>query len=110
MKMCLMIASVVAFGLASVVSSEAADAPQETRIAIKGMHCPACAKKVRLKLKAMTRVKSAQVDPKTGVATVVAAEGKELSPRALWEAVEKAGYQPTELTGPSGEFKEKPTE
>ncbi len=65
--------------------------------------------KVTKKLQAVPNVKSASVDPEKGSAVVVTADGKELSPKAVWEAVEGAGYQPTELKGPAGTFKTKPT-
>ena len=41
-------------------------------------------------------------------AFVTAQQSREPSPRALWEAVEQAGFQPVEMSGPGGTFREKP--
>jgi len=86
----------------------AADSKTETFITIEGMHCAGCAKKVARKLEAVKRVASVKVDAKTGIATVVPAKTKTVSPKSLWEAVEAASYKPTKLTGPSGTFTKKP--
>jgi copper chaperone CopZ len=86
----------------------AGEMPSETTVKIEGMHCVVCAKKVTKKLTSVSNVKSANVDPEKGIAVITSLEGKELSPKALWEAVETAGYKPTELKGPAGTFKSKP--
>ena len=39
---------------------------------------------------------------------VHAKAGQAVSPRGLWEAVERAGYAPTRLEGPNGVFTSKP--
>src|SRR5262249_43948091 len=41
-------------------------------------------------------------------AVVMPKPGQAVSPRALWEAVEKAGKTPTKLEGPSGTFTARP--
>ena len=82
--------------------------PQTTAIHVDDMHCPACAKKIVTKLQTVEGVASANANVEAGEA-IVAPNGKaKLSPRALWEAVEAAGYTPTKLVGPSGAFTEKP--
>jgi len=86
----------------------AADSTGQTTISIDGMHCAGCAKSVAKKLRSVKAVATAEVDVKTGKATVVAAKGQVPSPRLLWEAVEAAGYKPTALTGPAGTFQTKP--
>jgi hypothetical protein len=47
---------------------------------------------------------------KTHTATVTPEKGKQPSPLALWEAVEKAGFNPIKLIGPAGIFEAKPKE
>ena len=89
-------------------SGAADDTKLVTSISIEGLHCAACAKKVEGKLKTIKEVATVKIDVKVGIATVTPKVDKSLSPRALWEAVEKAGYTPTELVGPSGTFTEKP--
>jgi len=61
------------------------------------------------KLNGVSHVKSASVDHEQAAALIVPIDGKEISPKALWEAVEATGYKPTELKGPSGTFKKKPS-
>ena len=109
MKDSAVVASVLAWMMAYAAIGSAAETPSSTVVSIKGMHCVSCANKVTKKLLAVPNVKSASVDPEKGSAIVVTADGKELSPKAVWEAVEGAGYQPTELKGPAGTFKTKPT-
>jgi len=80
-----------------------------TVVSIKGMHCVSCAKKVTKKLQAVTNAKTVKTDAEKGEALIVAVEGKSISPKSIWEAVEATGYKPTELKGPDGTFKTKPT-
>ena len=87
--------------------ARAAD-PIQTTISVTGMHCVACASKVAGNLKAIGGVQGAEVSAEKSVAVVTAKANAALSPRALWEAVEKAGYKPTKIVGPSGTFTSKP--
>ena len=93
--------------LFSANTASAAD-PPPTTISVQGMHCVACASKVAGNLQAVAGVQKAQVDADKAVAVVTAKSSVVLSPRALWEAVEKAGYKPTKLVGPAGTFTAKP--
>jgi Cu+-exporting ATPase len=101
------------FAIASAVLSltgnlvHAAD-PPTTTISVQGMHCAGCASKVGGKLKAVAGVSDADVDAAKAIAVVTAKPNAAPSPRALWEAVEKAGYKPTKLVGPAGTFVAKP--
>jgi copper chaperone CopZ len=82
--------------------------PQTTAVYVDDMHCPACAKKIVTKLQTVEGVASVNADVGAGQAIVTPNGKAKLSPRALWEAVETAGYTPTKLVGPSGAFTEKP--
>jgi hypothetical protein len=53
-------------------------------------------------------VAKVQTNVKAKIATVTPAPETVLSPRALWEAVEIAGKEPTVLEGPTGKFTDKP--
>lgn len=86
---------------------EAAD-PYFATISVQGMHCAGCAAKVTRKLQAVAGVEKAQVNAVEGTAIVSAKADAAPSPRDLWEAIEKAGYKPTRLVGPTGTFTVKP--
>lgn len=79
-----------------------------TTIHIQGMSCAGCAAKVSRELQAVPGVASAQADAAKALAQITAQTNATPSPKALWEAVEKAGYKPTKLVGPNGTFTEKP--
>lgn len=87
---------------------EKADAAA-TKIAVDGMTCAGCAKTVGKAVSAVEGVESAVADVKTKTLTVTAKKGASPSPRAMWEAVEKAGYAPTRIEGAAGTFDKKPT-
>ena len=59
-------------------------------------------------LSAVPGVRSVKTDIETKTARLTPQKPKGPSPRALWEAVEKAGVKPIKLTGPDGEFTQKP--
>ena len=82
--------------------------PTMTTIDVQGMHCAACASKITRNLEAVSGVRTAKVDADKALAVISSAADQAPSPRALWEAVEKAGYKPTRLAGPSGTFTAKP--
>lgn len=80
-----------------------------SKIAVDGMTCAGCAKAVGKAVAAVEGVESAVADVKTKTLTVVAKKGAAPSPKAMWEAVEKAGYTPTRIQGAAGTFDRKPT-
>jgi len=82
--------------------------PAVTTISVEGMHCAGCASKVTRRLQAVTGVAVAKTDAPSSTAWTTAKGGAVLSPKALWEAVEQAGYKPLKLVGPSGTFTTKP--
>ena len=67
-----------------------------------------CARKVVKSLTAVSGVKSADADVDAKTVTVTPEADKTPSPKAMWEAIENAGYKPSKIEGPSGTFKEKP--
>ena len=82
--------------------------PNTTTIEIKGMHCAVCAAKVTKSLQQVAGVAQAQADAAKAKAVITPTSDNQPSPRLLWEAVEKAGYVPLKLAGPSGTFTAKP--
>src|SRR5262249_51858239 len=74
-------------------------ATQDTLISIEDLDCPTCAKGVEKALTAVAGVAGVKTDIEKEMATVTPEANKTLSPRALWEAVEKAGFKPLKLEG-----------
>ena len=94
---------------AAQAAGENKEKSYQTTLTIKGMHCSSCAKKVTAKLKQVKGVGKVTVDSKKGVGIIQPKEVKKLpSPRAQWEAVEKAGFKTVRLEGPFGKFDKKP--
>ena len=79
-----------------------------TNILVPDMHCMGCAKKMATELHKVPGVGQVLVSVETTTMAVRAKDGQAASPRGLWEAIEKAGYRPTRLEGPSGTFTTKP--
>jgi Cu+-exporting ATPase len=97
--------------LAALVLGFAARATEPAPITatVEGMHCPGCAKKIAAQLNEVPGVASVKADVAASTMTVVPKAGQTPSPRALWKAVEKAGYKPVKLEGPGGTFTTRPT-
>jgi copper chaperone CopZ len=104
--------TVTAFALMAVSVSQAQEAPQVppayTVIAVEKMHCEGCAKRIGAKLQQVAGVASLQVDVQKKLLWVHPQPGRQLSPRALWEAVEQARDRPLWVQGPTGKFLRKP--
>jgi copper chaperone CopZ len=94
---------------AAQVTGEKKEKSYRTTLTIKGMHCGSCAQKVTAKLKLVKGVGKITIDAKKGVGVIEPKNAKRPpSPRAQWEAVEKAGFKTVRLAGPFGKFKKKP--
>ncbi|MCI0460652.1 MAG: heavy-metal-associated domain-containing protein [Gemmataceae bacterium] len=82
--------------------------PVPTTITVADLHCAGCAKKVTTKLSEVAGVGVVRSDLERKTVTVTPKAQMLLSPRSLWEAVERAGKQPLKLEGPSGTFTARP--
>ena len=82
--------------------------PVPTKLTVPGLDCMSCAKKAGDKLYAVPGVGDVKVDIKAKLLIVTPKQGAAMSPRSLWEAVDKAGYEPAKLEGPAGNFTAKP--
>jgi Cu+-exporting ATPase len=82
---------------------------KEIVITIDDLDCPSCAKRVEKAVAAVPGVATVKTDVDKQTATVTPQGDKTPSARALWEAVEKAGFMPVKLEGPGGTFKSKPS-
>lgn len=76
---------------------------------VKDMHCGDCAQKIARKLYAVPGVVKVRTDVKKHVAVIVPEAARQPSPKALWEAVEKAGFEPVQLVCAAGKFEKRPT-
>ena len=81
-----------------------------TTIRVSDMHCANCARKIAGKLVTVSGVLQVRTHLASHTATISPQQTKQPSPKAMWEAVEKAGFKPVKLEGPSGVFTEKPAE
>src|SRR5262245_19990526 len=81
-----------------------AAAPAMTRITVDKMHCQGCARQMADQLYKVPGVAKVEMNMEAKMMFVTARPEVVLSPRALWEAVEKAKKTPVKLEGPSGTF------
>jgi copper chaperone CopZ len=104
-----------AFGLAllalaalCLTQAPAQSTSKQTVITIEDLDCPSCAKVLEKAIAKLTGVESVKTDVEKQTATILPQDGATLSARALWEAVENAGFKPTKLEGPGGSYTAKP--
>lgn len=99
--------AMLAAGVASFAVAQT-QAPPSTAILVPKMHCKGCAQKMATELYKVPGVGQVFVSVENTTMTVQPKDGQAPSPRGLWEAVERAGYQPSRLQGPGGVFTTKP--
>jgi len=97
----------VAVLLVAGLTAQAA-APTQTRITVDKMHCKGCAQHLANQLYKVPGVAKVETNIEAKMMFVTARPESVLSPRVLWEAVEKAKRTPVKLEGPSGTFTAKP--
>ena len=97
-----------ALAVLALSASLRATEPAVTAITVEKMHCLNCAQTMAEELYAVPGVAKVSADVKSKRMTVSPKAGSQVSPRALWEAVEKAGFEPKLLEGPGGKFTNKP--
>ena len=107
----LIAAAVLLSGLTIGVQTQAQSPVSQatsTTITVPSMHCMGCAKKMAGELYKVQGAGQVLANVDATTVTIRTKDKEVPSPRALWEAVERAGYQPTRLDGPSGVFTIKP--
>ena len=87
--------------------ARAAD-PPATTITVPEMDCSSCAKKVGGKVAEVTGVAKVEYSVEARTLKVTPKPGATLSPKSLWEAVEKGGKDPSKIEGPGGTHTKKP--
>ena len=103
---CSLLVTAVAFP-SMLAASALGASPDATVVSVKKL-CPTCGKKIVQKLEQLPQTQSASIDVEQRIVQVVAKPGHNLSPRLIWEIVEKGGEQPVRLQGPAGTFTAKP--
>ena len=93
---------------AGLTGHSALAATPGTVILVDNMHCSSCARKIASKLYGVPGVVAVRTNVPANTATITPQQQRQPSPRALWEAVEKAGFKPLKLQGPHGIFTSKP--
>ncbi len=99
---------VLLLALLAVCPSAMAAAPGKTMITVKNMHCLACARKIAGRLYAVPGVVRVETNVQANRAWVTPQPNRPPSPRAMWDAVRAAGFQPVRLEGPGGVFTAQP--
>ncbi len=103
--------TLAAVALAALVAQAAQSqvpVPAATTITVPDLDCASCAKKVGGKVAEVVGVAKVEYSVEAKTIRVIPKAGATLSPKALWEAVEKGGKDPSKLEGPGGTFVKKP--
>jgi copper chaperone CopZ len=79
-----------------------------TTVTIDGDMCNGCIKKLKTALAGVAGIGSIEGDSKTRTLTITPSANSEVSPRAVWEAIEKTGKKIVKIVGPRGTFTAKP--
>lgn len=95
---------------AGTAGHPAGAATKTISLVVDDMTCAGCAKTVAKAVSGVAGVEAATADLKTKTLSVTPQAGKRPSAKALWEAVEKAGYKPTKLTSLDGNYEKKPAD
>ena len=98
------IALALVSGLAAAVRAgdPPAKAPTAYTITVPGMHCAGCAKKLVDKLAELKSVAKAEAFMDTKTIKVTPKPNVAVSPKELWETLEKDDQVPTKLVTPNG--------
>lgn len=106
-QVCVLLFALVAALTVSVRQAEAANSAV-TAVYCEEIHCESCARKIASKLFTVKGVLKVQASVEKSLILITPQNGKTLSPRALWIAVENGEATPVKLIGPSGSFESKP--
>ena len=90
-----------------VAQSAMADEAASMTVVVKKMHCKGCAQRIARKIYEVAGVKEVRVNVEKK--TLLVATTQAVSPRAIWEAVEKGKDTPVRIEGPQGSFTKKPS-
>ena len=86
----------------------AEDTSRWTAVYIKDMHCADCANRIAMSLYTIPGVLKVKANLQRDLTFVVPMANKEPKPADIWLAIEKVGFHPVKLVGPSGVFTTRP--
>ena len=89
----------------SVIAAEPQQIP--TVVTVKKL-CPTCGAKIVQNLSKLPQVAEATMSVEQRTLRVRCTPGGSVSPRAVWETVERGGEQPVKIQCPTGTFTTKP--
>ena len=101
---------VAALLVAGEATTAEAASPKTPTVITVGKMCGGCVKKITARFDKIDGVAGVRCDIKKQTVTVGPEKGYVLSPRGLWEVMEKLGKPPKKLAGPRGTFRSKPKE
>ncbi len=106
---CVALSTLVLFAAfaADLPVNAAESQPVPTIVTVKKL-CPTCGKKIVQKLSELPQVAEATMDLEQRTLRVQCKPGGSVSPRAVWETVERGGEQPVTIQCPMGTFTTKP--
>ena len=96
--------------IAAVAQHGLAERPQTrmTVIEVETMHCDDCAREIASHLYRVPGVVGVSTNLDAQRVFIDPQQNIDPAPRAMWEAIESAGYEPVRLAGPFGVFTTKP--
>ena len=105
--------SVGAATIATLGGSTAANAANSSfsyyaAIQVTNIHCKFCARRIDKSLSAVSGVGDVRIDIGKNVIYVIPAQRQAPSAKAMWQAVETAGFKLVSLSTPRGVYREKP--
>ncbi|MFB6264246.1 MAG: heavy-metal-associated domain-containing protein [Bradymonadaceae bacterium] len=92
-----MTAALAALGAVLLVSAPALADIDSYTVGVNGMACPFCAYGIEKKLKGLEGVASLDIHIEKGTVDVSVQEGKTVTPKAIREAVQEAGFELRDL-------------
>ena len=106
---CVAVSSLVLVAACLTAITVAAAEPQQipTVVTVKKL-CPTCGAKIVQNLSKLPQVAEATMNVEQRTLRVRCVPGGSVSPRAVWETVERGGEQPVKIQCPTGTFTTKP--
>ena len=93
---------------AKAYTQQPAPSQPTIQVYVQDMHCQHCANKIASKLYTVKGVRSVATNVQSHVAVITPANGQQISPKKVWEALETIKFIPVKIVTPVGVFTKKP--